>query len=269
MTGKTVSRALCGLFMVDATLNVQLVKLLLPEHDAGENSIGGECLTCDKLENADLDSIQACYDSVLENRYVANEDSTLTAVTKLDLLLQCMKMKLLQESRTAKLWIQYMHHMETLRMFIRAERSGDWNLHLISVTRMLNIFAAKPVCKMSTDVLANDVGFAGFTSMAIQTVPVPWYHTIRRSERYWSGLWTDLVIEQVLMRSLKSRGGLSHGRGLTESVRLMWIHGERAFSFAGPAAWNNLPKNLQHCSNTDVFKKKLKTFLFQSAFVTD
>jgi len=32
------------------------------------------------------------------------------------------------------------------------------------------------------------------------------------------------VIEQVLMRSLKSRGGLSHGRGLTESVCLMWIH---------------------------------------------
>jgi len=45
--------------------------------------------------------------------------------------------------------------------------------------------------------------------------------------------------------------------------------GERAFSFAGPAAWNNLPKDLQHCSNADVFKKRLKTFLFQSAFVTD
>jgi len=118
------------------------VRLLLPEHDTGENSIGGECLTCDKLENADMDSIQACYHSVLENRYVANEESTLTAVTKLDLLLQCMKTKLWRESRTAKLWIQYMHHMETLRMFIRAERSGDWNLHLVSVTRMLNIFAA-------------------------------------------------------------------------------------------------------------------------------
>ena len=26
------------------------------------------------------------------------------------------------------------------------------------------------------------------------------------------------------MRSLKSRGGLTHGRGLTESVRLTWIH---------------------------------------------
>jgi len=45
--------------------------------------------------------------------------------------------------------------------------------------------------------------------------------------------------------------------------------GERTFSFAGPAAWNNLPNDLQHCSNTDAFKNKLKTFLFQRAFNTD
>jgi len=45
--------------------------------------------------------------------------------------------------------------------------------------------------------------------------------------------------------------------------------GERGFSFAGPAAWNNLPNDLQHCSNTDEFKNKLKTFLFQRAFYTD
>ena len=50
------------------------------------------------------------------------------------------------------------------------------------------------------------------------------FHTVRRSERYWSGLWTDLVIEQVLMRSVKSRGGLTRGRGMTESVRLQWVH---------------------------------------------
>ena len=45
------------------------------------------------------------------------------------------------------------------------------------------------------------------------------YHTVRRSERLWAGLWTHIVIEQVLMRSLKSPGGLTRGRGMTESVR--------------------------------------------------
>ena len=50
------------------------------------------------------------------------------------------------------------------------------------------------------------------------------YHIVRRSERYWAGLWTDLVIEQVMMRPIKSRGGLTQGRGFTDSVRLMWVH---------------------------------------------
>ena len=47
-------------------------------------------------------------------------------------------------------------------------------------------------------------------------------HVIRRSDRLWAGLSPDLVIEQVLMRSLKTRGGLTRGRGMTEIQRLIW-----------------------------------------------
>jgi len=43
--------------------------------------------------------------------------------------------------------------------------------------------------------------------------------------------------------------------------------GERGFSFSGPAAWTRLPSDLQHYSDTDGFKKKLKTFLFQLALI--
>ena len=49
------------------------------------------------------------------------------------------------------------------------------------------------------------------------------YHVVRRSDRFWSGLWSDLVIEQTLMRSLKTRGGLTRGRGMSESVRHLWV----------------------------------------------
>ena len=47
-------------------------------------------------------------------------------------------------------------------------------------------------------------------------------HVIRRSERYWAGLSTDLVIEQVLMRNMKTSGGLTRGRGMTEQQRVIW-----------------------------------------------
>jgi len=50
------------------------------------------------------------------------------------------------------------------------------------------------------------------------------FHTVRRNNRYWAGLSTDLLIEQTLMKSLKSQSGLTHGRGLTEPVRHTWVH---------------------------------------------
>ena len=50
---------------------------------------------------------------------------------------------------------------------------------------------------------------------------------MRRSDKYWAGLWSDLIIEQCLMRSLKSRGGVTRGRGITDSVKLLWVSSMR------------------------------------------
>jgi hypothetical protein len=48
--------------------------------------------------------------------------------------------------------------------------------------------------------------------------------------------------------------------------RLRSKFGERAFSFAGPHAWNSLPPEIRSAENTDSFKRKLKTHLFSLAF---
>ena len=51
------------------------------------------------------------------------------------------------------------------------------------------------------------------------------FHTICRSNCFWAGIWTDLIIEHIMIRSIKSRvGGLTRGRGVTETVRLQWIY---------------------------------------------
>ena len=49
------------------------------------------------------------------------------------------------------------------------------------------------------------------------------YHVVRRSDRYWAGLSTDLVIEQVLMRTVKTTGGLTRVRGMEELQRAQWV----------------------------------------------
>ena len=50
------------------------------------------------------------------------------------------------------------------------------------------------------------------------------YWTIRRSNRFWSENFTDQTIEQVLMRMLKSRGGLAHGGSVTASTQAKLVH---------------------------------------------
>ena len=47
------------------------------------------------------------------------------------------------------------------------------------------------------------------------------YHVVRWSDRYWEGLLTDLVIEQVL-RTIKTTGGLTRSRGTKELQRAKW-----------------------------------------------
>ena len=49
------------------------------------------------------------------------------------------------------------------------------------------------------------------------------HHVSRRSDRFWAVLSTDLVIEQVLMRSVKTTGGLTTGRAMGETQRASWL----------------------------------------------
>lgn len=131
--------------------------------------------------------------------------------------------ELSSNSRTAALWISYVKYVSIAQLFIDAERTSDWLLHLDATKMMLNLFAATghnnyaKSCRLYLQSAAemeekNPTIYQQFLSGQ---------HTIRRTSRGWSGLWTDLSIEQILMKSLKGRSGII-GRGITENVMLVW-----------------------------------------------
>jgi len=68
-------------------------------------------------------------------------------------------------------------------------------------------------------------------------------------------------------RSAAQRSGL-RSSSTTDYVkpRLSTKFGERAFSFAGPHAWNQLPHQLRSIVNPAAFKKHLKTHFLNSVF---
>ena len=49
------------------------------------------------------------------------------------------------------------------------------------------------------------------------------YHVVRRSDRLWTGLSVELIIKQILMGSMKTRGDLTSGRGMTEHQHITWL----------------------------------------------
>ena len=245
MSGKAVSRALRGHFIVEAALVNKLLLAVLPveesplepivdrnDSETNDDNFVLETHTSTMASGQNLDAVEL---QKINELYKGIEDKSVPVcdiaeskeLVKLKECLLAHKAFLAEKSRTAKLWLQYIEYVETLKVFIRAERTGNWYLHLLAVEKMLNLFAA-----------TGHIHYAKSARLYLQQMRElpsthPWlhhcfseqgFHTVRRSCRYWAGLWTDLIIEQVMMRSIKSRGGLTRGRGVTESVRLQWVY---------------------------------------------
>jgi len=50
------------------------------------------------------------------------------------------------------------------------------------------------------------------------------------------------------------------------SIKTFKTFGDRCFMIAAPKLWNDLPQELREETNVDIFKRRLKTYLFKKAF---
>ena len=57
-----------------------------------------------------------------------------------------------------------------------------------------------------------------------------------------------------------------HSNGPEYSNTVIEFDGERGFHYSGPAARNSLPSDLHDITDTNAFKKRLKTVLFDRAY---
>ena len=239
MTGKAVARALRAHLLVDGVLNGLILcdALELPQQCV--NSTVEDSLTFnepqvssvedtpvrDSTGNPDLDEVAALYTHVMEGSISAEEACHTDVVFRVKELLKSKKEFLKSSSRTAALWIQYLDMMDIVRKFIRAERTGNWALHLESLSEMLPFMAAAGhnLYTKSVQLYVQRMLKLKMEHPQIYQRFEEGYHVVRRSDRLWAGLSVDLIIEQVLMRSMKTGGGLTRGRGMTEQQRVTWL----------------------------------------------
>jgi len=176
----------------------------------------------------DISNVREICENTWTNHVSVNDCSLFehSSLTKVSTLLTQIKNKLSNESRTARLWIQYMYYITLLKRFITAERTGNCQLHLSTTYDMLHLFAATghynySKCSRLYLQMMQDMRYTH--PSAYDQFVNHGFHSIRRSDRFWAGLSSDLIIEQIMMKSKKGRAGLTRGRGIHESVRLVWV----------------------------------------------
>ena len=70
-------------------------------------------------------------------------------------------------------------------------------------------------------------------------------------------------LKDIISPYVNKRGNLrSETRHLLELPKVKARFGERSFSFAAPRLWNPLPPVIKNSASVDIFKRSLKTFLF-------
>ncbi|KAJ8873474.1 hypothetical protein PR048_024292 [Dryococelus australis] len=95
----------------------------------------------------------------------------------------------------SKLWLQYFKQVTIIHDFVRAERTA--HLHAaghIHYAKSANVYLQN-MYKLKTALSTQE--FERFVSQ---------------------GVWTDMTIEQILMRSMKVSGDLTQGRNMSDSV---------------------------------------------------
>ena len=212
-SGKAVYRAMRGYFLVDAALNIFILKNYLFK-----------------------DEQEASYFLNMFNNTFENYDEK-KAINDDKMSDICCKFKEVKEKLkvypTGELWVQFMDLVDNVKTSHRAQRTGNSEMYFKSLQKKQPYFPAsghnnygKSVPIFIQDMLSLE-----------NTNPEAWkcyndgFFFVRRSDRFWAALSPDLVIEQVLMASLKNcKSGITHGRGTDEVQRLIWLFSRPAFA---------------------------------------
>lgn len=178
------------------------------------------------LKELNLEEDERAVSQELAEKYSSNsltikEINANSSAASLNQIIDDLLANTMEKGRKPKLWVQYLKIVNIVKNFIAAERSGNWELHLSCVRNMLPYFHAtgRHLYAKCAHLYLRDMLNLDESTRNILSTNV----AIRRSEKFWSGIWSDMTIEQTLMRSIKSIGGLVHGRSTTENVTNQWI----------------------------------------------
>ncbi len=148
-----------------------------------------------------------------------------------------------------------------MRMFLQRERMRIWKLHIQAMYEMMPYLAASGhnLNTKCIHVYLQQMHKLHETHPEVSRHFHQGTHVVRRSDRFWTGLSPNLVIEQVLMRSMNTSGSLTRGRGMTETHRLVWLMAHPVFAEVNNGMQQlirGMQQLIMECSNLHVSSTK-------------
>ena len=154
-----------------------------------------------------------------------------------DYIINCNNMEEMQnllttissQTRTSKLWVNNLiRPVLYMMLYVRAEREGDWMLHIHAVTKMVPYFfaAGHPNYSRYGLYYLNDMKRL---PNSILSKFLRGEHVTRHQRGYWNGIWSDMFIESTFMRYGKGPSGLI-GITLKSNVMRKWAYSLNIFT---------------------------------------
>jgi len=202
LSGKAYARVVGAHFLIHAVMtDVLLYYLKNPKLDEENPS---PVIVCSYLTEqlagslcselcSDLDMF---YEQTIQDKVCATDDNFLQcdSLVSLDMLLQDLKCLLRQQSRTSRLWLLYMTYVDTVKLFLLGERTGNWLVHLHAMQDMPGLFASTGHVNYakSAHLYLQQMGQLEETHPLLYEQFLNGFHSVRPSNRYWAGLLTTL-----------------------------------------------------------------------------
>ncbi|KAK3696845.1 hypothetical protein QZH41_003454 [Actinostola sp. cb2023] len=181
----------------------EFVKWLLKRKEAGINSSINE----PKL----LTIIEECQNAVKDNSRVSESiNGLMDEMEDVVSLFYIFKEEAKAKSYIFVFWLEYISMVITLLQFVKAERTANWELHLLSTAAMVPHFFAmdRPNYARWLPVYLIDM------YKIKENFPIIWEEfnegnfSVSRSRQPFAQVWTDMALEQSVNLDSKSKGGI-------------------------------------------------------------
>ena len=143
--------------------------------------------------------------------------------------------------------------VDTIKIFIRAERMSDFTLHLVLQIGWFACFAAAghhnyvKAARLYVQMMKTYEKGSADEIAIISTFKENENHVARSSSNEWSGVCSDLTIEKTLIKNLKSEGGISGDRfRIAESSQWVWVQTLDHMSLINELSTKKACKKIHH-----------------------